>query len=45
MPDLCPDAEEEDARLIPHAVHAVRSGIQRIVALSGDTDVFGLLIH
>ena len=45
MPDLCPDVEEADARIIPHAMHAVRSGIQRIVALSGDTDVFVLLMH
>ena len=45
MPDLCPDVEEADACIIPHAMHAVRSGIQRIVALSGDTDVFVLLMH
>lgn len=31
IPDLCPEAEEADARIIPHAMHAVRSGIQRIV--------------
>ena len=36
MPDLCPDLEEADARIIPHAMHAVRSGIQRIVALFGE---------
>ena len=45
MPDLCPDLEEADAHIIPHAMHAVRSGIQRIVALSGDIDVFFLLMH
>ena len=44
-PELCPDVEEADARIIPHAMHAVRSGIQRIVALSGDTDVFVLFMH
>ena len=32
MPDLCPDVEEADARIIiPHAMHAVRSGIQRLL--------------
>ena len=45
MPDLCPDFEEADAGIIPHAMHAVRSGIQHIVALSGDIDVFFLLMH
>lgn len=45
MPDLCPDAEEADARIIPHAMHAVRHGIKCIVVLSGDTDVFVLLMH
>lgn len=45
IPDLCPEVEEADARIIPHAMHAVRSGIQRIVVLSGDTDVFVLLMH
>ena len=44
MPDLCPDVKEADIRIIPHAMHAVRSGVQRIVALSGDTDVFVLLM-
>ena len=42
IPDLCPEVEEADARIIPHAMHAARSGI---VALSGDTDVFVLLMH
>ena len=45
MPDLCPDVEEADARIIPHVMHAVNSGIQRIVALSGNTDVLILLMH
>ena len=45
MPDLCPDLEQADAHIIPHAMHAVRTGIQRIVALSGDTDVYVLLMH
>ena len=43
MPVLCPDVEKADARIIPHVMHAVRSGIQRIV--SGDTAVFVLLMH
>ena len=45
IPDLCPEVEEEDACIIPHAMHAVRIGIQRIVVLSGDTDVFVLLMQ
>ena len=45
MPDLCPNVEEADACIIPHAMHAVKRGIHRIVALSGDTDVFVLLMH
>ena len=43
--DLCPEVEEADARIIPHAMHAVKSGIQCIVVLSSDTDVFVLLMH
>ena len=39
IPDLCPEVEEEDAHIIPHTMHAVRSGIQRIVVLFGDTDL------
>ena len=41
IPDLCPEVEEADTRIMP----SVRSGIQRSVDLSGDTDVFVLLIH
>ena len=44
IPDLCPEVEEADARILPHALHAVRSGMQRIAVLSGDTDVFVLLV-
>ena len=43
IPDLCPEVEVADARIILHAMHAVRSGIQRIVVLSGDTVVYALL--
>ena len=25
IPDLCPEVEEADARIIPHALHSVRS--------------------
>ena len=31
IPDLYLEVEEADARIIPHAMHAVRSGLQRIV--------------
>ena len=45
IPDLCTEVEEADARIIPHALHSVRSRMQRIVVLSGDTGVFVLLVH
>jgi hypothetical protein len=38
-PDLSPEVEETDARIIPYAMHSVKSGSQDIV-LSGDTDLF-----
>ena len=37
--------EEADIRIIPHVFHAVKHGMQRVVVLSNDTDVFVLLIH
>ena len=43
MPDLC--TEEEDARIIPHTMHLVRSGIPRIVVSTGNTDASVLLMH
>ena len=45
IPDLYPEVEEEDARIIPHAMHASISGIQRSDVLSGDTDVIVLLMQ
>ena len=45
IPDLCPEVEDPDVRIIPHAMHAARSEIQRIVVLSGDTDMFVLIMH
>ena len=45
IPGLCPEVEEADAHIIPHAMHAASSGIQCIVALSGDADVFVLLMR
>ena len=27
IPDLCPEVEEADAHIIPHAMHAASSGI------------------
>jgi hypothetical protein len=38
------EVKEADARIIPYAMHAVKSGSQRIVFF-GDTDVFVLLIY
>jgi len=34
LPDMNPDVEEADARIILHAMHAVKSGTERIVVLS-----------
>ena len=45
IPDMCQDVEEADALIIPHAMHSVKSEIQRIVVLSGDADVFVFLMH
>ena len=45
LPDMNPDVEEADAQIILHAMHAVKSGTERIVVLSSDTDVFVLLMH
>jgi len=45
IPDLCAEVEDANARIIPHALHSVRSGMQHIVVLSGDTHVFVLLVH
>ena len=45
VPELHPDVEEADARIIPHAMHAVKSRMKCIIVLSGDTDVFVLLMH
>ena len=36
IPYMCPEVEEADACIIPHAMYAVRSGIQRIVVLPGE---------
>jgi hypothetical protein len=44
-PELDSDLEEADVRIIPHALHAARNGLQRLVVLSGDTDVFVLCLH
>ena len=42
LSDLDIDIEESDERLVPHAMHAVKTGSVRIVLLSSDTDVFVL---
>ena len=44
IPELCIDIEEADTQIIPHTLHAVEHGIQRLVVLSPDTDVFVLLL-
>lgn len=45
VPELNIDIEEADARIIPHAMHAVKARSQRIIVLSSDTDVFVLLLY
>ena len=42
-PDLCPVVHEKDTRIIPYAMHTVRSGIERFGVLSVDTDVVVLM--
>ena len=42
IPELCIDIEEADTQIIPHALYAVEHGIQRLMVLSPDTDVFVL---
>jgi len=43
--ELKKEIEEADLRIIPHISHSVRSGCQRVVVLSNDTDILVLLIH
>ena len=45
LPELDVDIEEADARIIPHALHAVNCGATRVVLLSNDTDVMVLALH
>ena len=45
VPELVDNIEEADARIIPHALHAGKQGITRIVILSSDTDIFVLLMY
>ena len=44
VPQLKCNVEEADMRIIPHAMHAVKQGKNRIIVLSSDTDVFILLM-
>ena len=37
--------EEADLRLIPHIHHAIIQGIQRVLVVSYDTDVFALVLY
>ena len=38
VPELNIEIEEADARIIPHAMHAVVNGTCRIIVLSSDTE-------
>ena len=40
--ELCIDIEEADTQIIPHALYVVEHGIQRLMVLPPDTDVFVL---
>ena len=42
IPELCIDIEETDTQIILHALYAVEHGIQRLMVLSPETDVFVL---
>ena len=42
---LAVNVEEADLRIIPHVFHALKQGMQRVIVLSNDTDVFVILIH
>ena len=43
--ELNSNLEEADLRLIPHLHHAIIQGIQRVLAVSNDTDVFALVLY
>ena len=44
LPELDMNIEEADVWLMPHAMHATRTGAKRLVILSGDTDVMVLAL-
>ena len=43
--ELDNDIEEADVRMIPHILYAIKSGSQRIVILSNNTDILVLVLH
>ena len=45
VPELDVHIEEEDVRMIPHALHATNQGTTIIVLISNDTDVMVLALH
>ena len=45
LPELNNNIKEADARLIPHAIHAVHAGTERIVIPSSDTDVLVIALY
>ena len=45
LPELDNNTEEADVRLVPHAIHAVLAGTERIVILSSDTDVLVIALY
>ena len=44
LPELDNNIEEADLRLIPHDIHGVLAGTERIVILSSDTDVLVIVL-
>ena len=45
VPELTNDIEEADTHIIPHALHAVKIGLSKIVILPSDADVLVLLMY
>ena len=45
LPELDNNIEEADVRLIPHVIHAVLAGTERIVILSSNTDVMVIALY
>ena len=43
--ELDSNIEEADSRIIPHIEKAIMRGVQKVIVLSNDTDVFVLVLY